>query len=787
MIEEKEQENHFLNSIMHKMGPGEVDFSNEYIYMVKKIYMKYSFSLIIFIFITCASSSQTITKDDYTRAVSFLSQNLNNKKVFNMNVSPFWSDDSSAVAFITQNKDGRYFNKIDFKKMQIEPWFDKERLAKMLSDSLKIPVKVNELPFTNVRWINKNKVSFMAGNKNFTLDLASYQLSRNDTEQENEMEVKSPDGKWIAYTKEHNLFVRSTETGAIKQLSTGGFKNYEYASYYGWGEIIEGENGERPKHFAVNWSPDSKWIQTFICDLRKGQKMYLLDWSVDTLYRARLLGYYRGSPGDTDMVYMIPVIFNIETGEENIQNEFRNVNQASFEWSKEPGIIYCENHRRGYQQMDVYRLDLNKKSSELLYRETSTTNIDNFRKWIQEESGFMGIASERDGWRQLYWLDLKTKSLHRITNGSYYVSDAPFFDKKSKTVFFTAQGKEAGRNPYYQHLYKIGLDGKGLTLLTPENANHDISISPDGKYFTDNISAPDQPTSTVLRETSTGKIVNELSKAIIDDLMAMKYHFPESFTATARDGITTIYGAMWKPTNFDPSKKYPVIDQSYTGPHTNMFPRSFGAAVGRNNQPLAELGFIVVTIDGLGTAGRSKAFHNASYKNMGKNLTDHVLAIKELAIKYSWIDADRVGIFGHSAGGFDAGHAVLEFPDFYKVAVASSADHDFRMEKDWWPEMYMGWPVDSSYHLVSNITMAGNLKGKLLITHGGIDENVNPSATFKLAEALIKADKEFDMLILPSQRHGYTGKYNDYFTKKRWNYFVEHLLNVKPIWDFSLR
>jgi dipeptidyl aminopeptidase/acylaminoacyl peptidase len=189
----------------------------------------------------------------------------------------------------------------------------------------------------------------------------------------------------------------------------------------------------------------------------------------------------------------------------------------------------------------------------------------------------------------------------------------------------------------------------------------------------------------------------------------------------------------------------------------------------------------------MGTANRSKAFHNVSYKNMGKNLEDHKLAILQLGRKYKWIDTSKVGIFGHSAGGYDSGHALLEYPDFYKVGVASSADHDFRMEKDWWPEMYMGWPVDSSYHYVSNITMAKNLKGKLLVTHGGIDENVNPSATFKLAEALIKENKEFDMLILPSQKHGYTGIYNEYFTKKRWNYFVEHLLNQKPIWDFNLK
>nr|WP_262915647.1 S9 family peptidase [Niabella ginsengisoli] len=282
-------------------------------------------------------------------------------------------------------------------------------------------------------------------------------------------------------------------------------------------------------------------------------------------------------------------------------------------------------------------------------------------------------------------------------------------------------------------------------------------------------------------------ILKELAKATINLPETKSFPFPQEFTTLGRDGKTTIYAAIWKPSNFDPSKKYPVIDQTYTGPHTYMFPNSFSKAASRGNQALAELGFVVVAVDGLGTAGRSKAFHNVSYKNMGQNLLDHVIAIKAMGKQFSWIDTTKVGIFGHSAGGYDAGHAVLEFPDFYKVAVASSADHDFRMEKDWWPEMYMGWPVDSSYHKVSNITMAGNLTGKLLLVHGGIDENVNPSATFKLAEALVNADKEFDMLILPSQHHGYTGKSADYFQKKLWNYFVEHLKGDKPIWKFKLR
>jgi dipeptidyl aminopeptidase/acylaminoacyl peptidase len=272
-----------------------------------------------------------------------------------------------------------------------------------------------------------------------------------------------------------------------------------------------------------------------------------------------------------------------------------------------------------------------------------------------------------------------------------------------------------------------------------------------------------------------------LGRADVSDLK--NYRAPKVFTATARDNKTTIYGALWLPSNFDETKKYPIIDASYTGPHTHELPVQFRYSL--SDQALAELGFIVMRVDGLGSSGRSKEFHDFSYKNLGGNLEDHIGSIRQLAKKYSWIDTNRVGIYGHSAGGYDAGHAVLAYPDFYKVAVASSGDHDHRMEKAWWPEMYMGWPVDSVYESQSNVTMAPNLKGKLLLVHGGIDDNVNPSATFKLAEALIKADKEFDLLILPSQRHGYRGLYYNYFLKKRWNYFITHLLEKEPIWDIN--
>jgi len=753
------------------------------------IQKKTSFILSCVLLVTAITAAQGPTREDYKRAVAYQWGNLVNKKIFNAHVQPIWFDDSTGLGFISQDKSRKLFQKFLWKQNKIEPWFDQERLAKVLSDTTKTTLKANDLAIQALRYIDKTRVGFSLQGKSYELDLQTYTLKQINPETQNEWESLSPDSQYVAYTDQYNLYVKSKKDGSVKRLSKNGTRHYEYGTYYGWSDIIEGEDGERPRRFRVYWSPDSKWIQTYITDLRNAKKMYLLDWSQDTLYKPKLLSYYRGSPGDTDMVKMIPVFYNIGTGEEYIKSNLSSThtNPIQYEWSKESGIIYQENAIRGYQAVELHRCNLNNKSQELLYHETSPNNIDNYQSQINEDLDLVVITSEKDGWKQLYTLDLKTKQLNPLTSGAYYINQVHHIDAKNHLVLFTASGKEPGRNPYFQHLYRISLEDKKLTLLTPEDANHDISVSPDGNWFTDNISTMNQPTRTVIRNIKPTVPPVEISKADITAIDSLQFRFPEVFTALARDGQTTIYGAIWKPTTFNPAKNYPVIDQSYTGPHTFMYPRNFISAMARSNQALAELGFTVITVDGMGTANRSKAFHNVSYKNMGKNLEDHRLAILQLGRKYSWIDTTRVGIFGHSAGGYDAGHAVLEYPDFYKVAVASSADHDFRMEKDWWPEMYMGWPVDSSYHQVSNITIAGKLKGKLLITHGGIDENVNPSATFKLAEALIRANKEFDMLILPSQRHGYQGAYNDYFTKKKWNYFVEHLLGGEAMWEVDMR
>jgi dipeptidyl-peptidase-4 len=534
----------------------------------------------------------------------------------------------------------------------------------------------------------------------------------------------------------------------------------------------------------VNWSEDSKWIATSIVDTRNAEKMYMLDHSIDSLYKSKLLSYYRGSPGDTTMVKVTPVFYNIETKKE-VKTSLptgTHINSVTIEWMKQSGEILAEYLERGYKKEVLKHINLNNGKEQTLIEETSKTNIDNFWFGQLQEKQKVIFLSERSGWRQLYMIDLETKKRSALTTGEYYINSVLHTDEDKEEIYFIASGKEPNSNPYYQKLYRVNFEGE-ITLLTPENTHHAIDFSKDSKYFSDNYSTINIPTRTVLRNSRNGKILTELTIADTSDAKSKGWQSPEIFELTAKDKKTTIYGALWKPTNFDSSKSYPIIDATYTGPHTQVFPKSFDRSF--NNQSLAEFGFIVMNIDGLGTSGRSKEFHDHSYKNIGNNLEDHVLAIKHLGQKYSWINADKVGVFGHSAGGYDTGRALLAYPDVYKVGVASSADHDFRMEKAWWPEMYQGWPVDETYEQMSNITNAKNLKGKLLLVHGGIDDNVNPSATFKLAEALVNADKEFDLLIFPSQRHGYVGKARKYFIKKRWNYFVEHLQNAKPIWDFN--
>jgi len=732
-------------------------------------------------------NSQEVTPENYKRAVSFMYDNYNNKTAFNLNTNVNWFKDGSGLWFIDYRKDKKTYKLVDFKNNKVVDLFNHNKMARILTELSENDIIENQLSLSDIEKGEKGNLEFKFEDKSYDLNLKSYQLKSYEEElkeKQNPFEAKSPDGKWIAYNKDYNLFIKSIESNKEFQLSSEGARGYEYATWYGWFDKMEGENSERPKRFIVNWSEDSKWIATSIVDTRNAEKMYMLDHSIDSLYKSKLLSYYRGSPGDTTMVKVTPVFYNIETKKEVKTSlpTVTHINSVTIEWLKQSGEILAEYLERGYKKEVLKHINLNNGKEQILIEETSKTNIDNF--WfgqIQEKQKVI-FLSERSGWRQLYMIDLETKKRSALTTGEYYINSVLHTDEDKEEIYFIASGKEPDSNPYYQKLYRVNFKGE-ITLLTPENTHHTIDFSKDSKYFSDNYSTINIPTRTVLRNSRNGKILTELTIADTSDAQSKGWQSPEIFELTAKDKKTTIYGALWKPTNFDSSKSYPIIDATYTGPHTQVFPKSFDLSF--NNQSLAEFGFIVMNIDGLGTSGRSKEFHDHSYKNIGNNLEDHVLAIKYLGQKYSWINADKVGVFGHSAGGYDTGRALLAYPDVYKVGVASSADHDFRMEKAWWPEMYQGWPVDETYEQMSNITNAKNLNGKLLLVHGGIDDNVNPSATFKLAEALVNADKEFDLIIFPSQRHGYVGKARKYFIKKRWNYFVEHLQNAKPIWDFN--
>jgi dipeptidyl aminopeptidase/acylaminoacyl peptidase len=399
--------------------------------------------------------------------------------------------------------------------------------------------------------------------------------------------------------------------------------------------------------------------------------------------------------------------------------------------------------------------------------------------------------SERDNWGQLYLYDLQSGTLKRqITSGEGNVTQLLQVDEKNRVVLFQAVGREKGRDPYFTQLYRASMDGGPAKLLTPEDANHDISLSRSGRYFVDSYSKPDVPAVTVLRD-STGALILELERTDITKLLAAGWKPPQPITVKARDGVTDLYGLMYKPTRLVPGRKYPIVNHIYPGPQTgSVGNRNFSVARG-DAQALAELGFVVVEIDGMGTPLRSKKFHEAYYGDMGDNtLPDQVAGMKELARRYPWIDITRVGVYGHSGGGYATAAAMFKYPDFFKVGIAESGNHDNRVYEDDWAEKWTGLLEHrgngfTSYDSQANQNFAKDLKGKLLLAHGTMDNNVPPNNTLLVVDALIKANKDFDLLMIPNAAHGY-GDAANYMTRRRWDYFVRNLLGLEPPKEYVL-
>ena len=611
-------------------------------------------------------------------------------------------------------------------------------------------------------------------------------------------EITSPDGKRAAFIRAYNLWTRDVASGRETQLTTDGVKEFGYATdNAGW------VRSDRP---ILLWSPDSRRIATFQQDERGVGEMYLVSTKVG---HPELQAWKYPLPGDSIITTIQRVIIDVDvpkvTRLQMPADQHRSTlcdhiicrgdeGWTDVQWYPDGSHIAFVSTSRDHKH-EVFRVaDAGTGAVRDVFREDVATQYESgnsMANWrVLPATNEVIWFSERDDWGQLYLYDLTSGRVKsKITSGEGNVAELRRVDEKSRTLYFVGNGKEPGRDPYFRHFYKIGMNGKGMTLLTPEDADHDISLSPSGRYFVDTYSRPDVPQTSVLRDLN-GKVVVALEKADISRLLATGWKPPTPIKVKARDGKTDLYGLLYTPTNLDSTKKYPIVNHIYPGPQTgSVGGRSFSPARG-DAQALAELGFVVVEIDGMGTPWRSKSFHDAYFGRMGDNtLPDQVAGMKELARRFSWIDIDRAGIYGHSGGGFAAADAMFRYPDFFKVGISEAGNHDNREYEDDWGERYQGLLTHNAdgtdnYTAEANQIYAKNLKGKLLLAHGTMDNNVPPYNTLLVVNELIKANKDFDLILLPNRTHGFGNE--PYMVRRRWDYFVKNLLGTDPPKEYQI-
>jgi len=608
----------------------------------------------------------------------------------------------------------------------------------------------------------------------------------------------SPNRKLGAFVRDWNLWVLDLTTGTETQLTTDGVKDYGYGTdNAGW---------KQSNAAILLWSPDSTKIATFQQDQRQTRDMYLVPV---TNTHPELKAWKYPMVGDTKVTMIERVVIDLNSRktirlkmppDQHRSTVCDDVACAGdtwddVEWSQDGSHLAFVSTSRDHKQEWMRVADVSTGEVHDVMGETVKTFYESGDRKVNWHylpgSNEILWFSERDDWGNLYLYDLATGKLkNQITHGEGNVSQLLHVDEKTRTLYFVGVGKESGRDPYFRHFYSIHFDGTGLRLLTPEDADHSITVSKDGRYFVDSYSTPQQPEKTVVRD-SDGKTVMRVATQDISKLLAEGWVPPTSIRIKGRDGKTDLYGLMFKPSHFDSSEKHPIVNLVYPGPQTGSCgSREFRAARG-DLQSLAELGFIVVCIDGMGTPSRSKSFHEAYYGNMGDNtIPDQVAGMKELAAQYSFIDIDRAGIYGHSGGGNATVAAMFHYPDFFKVGIAESGNHDERDYEDDWAEKWAGLEVKhpdgtSNYDSQANQNTAKDLKGHLLLAHGTMDDNVPPNNTMLVVDALIKANKDFDLLLIPNAAHGY-GAAGSYMARRRWDYFVRYLAGGIPPKEYQM-
>jgi len=612
------------------------------------------------------------------------------------------------------------------------------------------------------------------------------------------LDVRSPDGQKTAFIRDWNLWVREVATGRETALTKDGVKDFGYATdNAGW------TRSDRP---ILVWSPDSKRIATFQQDQRRVGEMYLVD---TTAGHPTLQAWKYPLPGDETVTMIQRVVVDAETGAivrfQMPPDQHRSTlcddvscrggEWGDVQWSSDGSTLAFVSTARDHRREQLHVADASTGAIRDVLEEKAETFLESGNGAINwrylPASNEVIWFSERDNWGHVYLHDLKSgREKWPITSGDGNVTQLLRVDEKARMLYFVAVGREPGRDPYFRHLYRVGMDGKNLRLLTPDDGDHEVSMSPSGRYFVDSWSKPDVPPVTELRDAD-GKVVAAIEKADISRLLATGWKPPTPITVKARDGSTDLYGLMYTPSTLDQLKKYPIVNHIYPGPQTgSVGSRVFSPARG-DAQALAELGFVVVEIDGMGTPWRSKKFHEAYYGNMGDNtLPDQVAGMKALAERYPWIDIDRAGIYGHSGGGFAAADAMFRYPDFFKVGISEAGNHDNRVYEDDWAEKWQGLlekkaDGTTNYDNQANQLVAKNLKGKLLLAHGTMDANVPPNNTLLVVNELIKANKDFDLLLLPNRGHGFGNE--PYMVRRRWDYFVKHLLGAEPPHEYEMR
>ena len=749
-------------------------------------------------------TQESVTLADYQRAERFLSANTRSL-VSHANVSPNWLDDGR-MWYRNTTADGAEFIIVDPKAKTRKHAFDHQRLADVLSNN-DTTYQAFGLPFRSFEFTkNGRAISFDVKDKTYTCNLRNYGCTDKENKKgaaadtspmasfrRGRTQVLSPNGKLAAFIRDHNLWVRNVKTKKERQLTFDGIEDYGYATNNaGW------TKGPGP---VVLWSPDSKKIATFQHDSRGTGEMYMVSTKSG---HPELSQWKYPLPGDSLIFRISRVVINVKdasmvrlnmppdqhrsTSDDHIAG--RGGTFLDVRWSKDAKHLAFVSSSRDHKEAQLRVA--NTKTGEVRdvmkeVQETYFESGDGFSNWhYLSKTNEVIWFSERDNWGHLYLIDLKTgKIKNRITQGEWAVQQVRYVDQKKRKIYFSAGGKEQG-DPYYWHYYSINIDGSDLKLLTPEYAHHTVNFSSEYKYFIDSYSTPVTPPITVLRDMDGNQLV-KLEQADISRLVALGWQPPTQVKTKARDGVTDIYGLLYKPTKFNPNSKYPVLNPLYPGPQSgSVGSRSFRPSRS-DKQSVAELGFIVIEVDAMGTPGRSKSFHDAYYGNMGDNgLPDQVEAIKQLGAQYPWMDLDRVGIYGGSGGGFASTGGILRYPDFYKVAVSGSGNHDNATYEDDWGEKWQGMLIknedgSTTYDNQANHLLAENLKGKLLLGHGSLDGNVPVNNTLLVAKALMDANKDFDLLIFPNKGHGL----GQYWMRRRWDYFVRHLKGTEPPKEFE--